>query len=288
MNLGYIGIGIMGQPMAHNLLKDGHKLFVYNRTADKCKSLADAGATVADSPADVARRVDVVFINVTDTPDVEKVIFAPDGICQTASSELIVIDNSTISPAATVQFAQQLKKEKGTEYLDAPVSGGDVGATNGTLAIMVGGEKHVFEKCLPLLNVLGSKIVHVGPVGAGQICKACNQLFCALHMLACCEGISIAKNAGIDPAIMVDVVSAGAGSSWALTNLAPKILADDYNPGFKIDLLAKDLRLLMELAQQSHTPLPAAALAQQFFTAAQSARLGQEGTQALYQIIKNL
>ena len=153
---------------------------------------------------------------------------------------------------------------------------------------MVGGEKAVFEKCLPLFEALGSKIVNVGPVGLGQVCKACNQLFCALHMLACSEGIAIAKKAGLDPAVMVEVVSSGAGGSWALANLGPKILKGEFEPAFMIDLLAKDLRLLMELAQQSQTALPGAALAQQFFTAAQAADLGRCGTQALAKIIQNL
>ena len=288
MNIGYIGLGIMGRPMAHNLLKAGHRLYVYNRTLDKCAPLAQAGAHVAPNAADVARNAEVVFINVPDTPDVEQVIFAPGGLGEAARRELTVIDNSTISPAATREFARRLKEQTGADYLDAPVSGGDVGAQKGSLAIMVGGDKQVFEKCLPLLKVLGSKIVHVGPTGAGQTCKACNQLFCALHMLACSEGLALAQKTGLDPKTMVEVVSAGAGASWALTNLAPKIIKGDFAPAFMIDLLVKDLRLVMELAQQSKTPLPGTALAQQFFTAAQAHGLGRQGTQALARIMQNL
>ena len=287
MNIGYIGIGIMGQPMAGNLLKAGHSLYIYNRTASKCESLASQGAMVCQNPAEIASKVEVVFINVPDTPDVEQVIFGPGGINETAREGLIVIDNSTISPKATREFARQLEK-KGVDYIDAPVSGGDIGAQQGTLAIMAGGKASVFEKCLELFEVLGSKIAHVGPIGSGQTCKACNQLFCALHMLACSEGIALARNAGLDPAIMVDVVSSGAGGSWALSNLGPKIVQDDMRPGFMIDLLVKDLRLAGELAQQALVGIPGAALAQQLFVAAQADGLGKLGTQALSKIIEKL
>ena len=287
MKIGYIGLGIMGKPMALNLLKAGHDLWVFNRTASRGEPLAQAGATVAESPAAVAREVEAVFINVTDTPDVESVIFGPNGIVKSAQAGLTVIDNSTISPAATRDFAQRLG-EKDVHYLDAPVSGGDIGAQKGTLAIMVGGEKEIFQRYESLFEALGSKIVHVGPVGAGQTCKACNQLFCALHMLACSEGIALARNAGLDPAIMVDVVSSGAGGSWALSNLGPKIVDDDMRPGFMIDLLVKDLRLAGELAQQAQVGIPGAALAQQLFVAAQADGLGKLGTQALSKIIQKL
>ncbi|MBL7187493.1 MAG: NAD(P)-dependent oxidoreductase [Phycisphaerae bacterium] len=284
MKIGYIGIGIMGLPMAGNLLKAGHSLYIHNRTLSKCDSLAAQGATVCASPAEVAENAEVVFINVPDTPDVEQVIFGSNGISQSARAGLTVIDNSTISPSTTRQFAERLQ-DKGVEYLDAPVSGGDVGAQKGTLAIMVGGDEHVFQKCLPLLEILGSKIVRVGPVGMGQTTKACNQLFCALHMLACCEGISLARKAGLDPAVMVNVVSSGAGGSWALANLGPKIVADDLDPGFMIDLLCKDLRLVMELAQEAELSLSGINLAQGLFNKAQAEGLGRLGTQALCRVV---
>jgi len=287
MNIGYIGLGIMGSPMAHNLLKAGYPLFVYNRTPDKCEPLAREGAVVCDSPAEVTDRVEVVFINVTDTTAVEQIVFGERGIHETAAPGLIVIDNSTISPRATCQFAHRLR-EKQVGYLDAPVSGGDIGAQQGALAIMVGGEKSLFEKCRPLFDILGDNIVHVGPVGMGQTCKACNQLFCALHMLACCEGIALAKKTGLDPETMVNVVSSGAGGSWALTHLGPKIIHDDLAPGFMIDLLAKDLNFTLELARDERLPLPGAALAQQLFHAAQAAGLGQKGTQALTRVLESL
>lgn len=284
MKIGYIGIGIMGLPMAGNLLKAGHSLHLHNRTSSKCDALAARGATVCASPAEVAENAKVVFINVPDTPDVEQVIFGSNGISQSARAGLTVIDNSTISPSATRKFAERLK-DKDVEYLDAPVSGGDVGARKGTLAIMVGGDEQVFKKCLPLLEILGSKIVRVGPVGMGQTTKACNQLFCALHMLACCEGIALAKKAGLNPAVMVDVVSSGAAGSWALANLGPKIVADDLDPGFMIDLLCKDLRLVMELAQEAKLSLSGIDLAQGLFNKAQAEGLGRLGTQALCRVV---
>ena len=287
MKIGYIGLGIMGQPMALNLLKAGHSLWVFNRTASKAESLSQAGAVVAQSPAAVAREVEVVFINVPDTPDVESVIFGQNGIAESAQAGLTVIDNSTISPRATREFAERLR-DKGVHYLDAPVSGGDVGAQKGTLAIMVGGDEAIFQRYVSLFEALGSKIVHVGSVGAGQTCKACNQLFCALHMLACSEGIALARNAGLDPAVMVDVVSSGAGGSWALSNLGPKIVENDMKPGFMIDLLVKDLRLVAELAQEAQAGITGAALAQQLFVAAQANGLGKLGTQALSKIVDKL
>ena len=284
MKIGYIGIGVMGRPMAGNLLKAGHSLYIHNRTAAKCDSLAARGATVCASPAEVARNAEVIFINVPDTPDVEQVIFGADGISQSARAGLIVVDNSTISPSATRQFAEHLK-EKGVEYLDAPVSGGRTGAQKGTLAIMVGGDEQVFQKCLALFEILGSKIVRVGPVGMGQTTKACNQLFFAMHMVACCEGISLAKKAGLDPADMVDAVSSGAGGSYALANLGPKIIADDLKPTFTIDLLCKDLRLATELAQEVGLSLSGIELAQELFRKAQDEGLGQLGPQALYRMV---
>ena len=287
MNVGYIGTGIMGRAMAGRLLAAGHSLSVYNRTPAKAQGLVDGGATLCTDAADVASRSEVVFINVPDTPDVEKVLFGPGGIIDGAETGLVVIDNSTISPSATRAFARRLK-DMDVDFLDAPVSGGDVGAQQGTLAIMVGGDRAVFDRCLPLLEVLGSKVALVGPAGTGQTCKAINQLFCALHMLACCEGIALARGAGLDPSVMVDMISTGAGGSWALRNLGPKIIAGDTAPGFMIDLLCKDLRYTMELAHEGRQPLIGTSLVQQLFAEAQGMGLGREGTQALCRVIDSL
>jgi 3-hydroxyisobutyrate dehydrogenase len=275
----------MGLPMARNLLEAGHSLYMHNRTPNKCDTLAEEGATVCGSGAQVVENTEVIFINVPDTGDVEKVLFGSNGIYEAAHAGLIVIDNSTISPRATREFAKRLE-EKQVQYLDAPVSGGDVGAQNAALAIMVGGDEQVFQKYLPLFEILGSKVVHVGPVGMGQTTKACNQLCFALHMLACCEGIVLAKKAGLDPATMVNVVSAGASGSWALSNLAPKIVAEDMDPGFMIDLLCKDLRLVTELAQEAGLSLTGIGLAQQLFNQSQAEGFGRLGTQALWRVIE--
>ena len=287
MKTGYIGMGIMGKPMAGHLLSAGNTLTIYNRSPGKGDDLARQGAGVAGSPAEAAKDSDVVFINVSDTPDVESVLFGPGGVIEGVHEDLVVIDNSTISPDATKTFAQKLS-DKGCDMLDAPVSGGDIGAQKGTLSVMVGGEKATFEQCLPLLETFGSKIAHVGPIGSGQICKACNQLFCALHMLACSEGIALARRAGIDPAIMVDVVSSGAGGSWALSQLGPRIVAGDFEPGFMLDLICKDLRVVMEMGHTLKAPLAGAALATQLFQAAQAQGLGDRGTQALSIVVEKL
>lgn len=287
MKIGYIGIGIMGGAMAGRLLDAGHTLFIHNRTPAKCQTLAQRGAKACSSPADVACQVEVVFISVPDTPDVASVLFDPDGIIDGAEPGLIVVDTSTISPSATRQFATRLKDLE-IDLLDAPVSGGDTGARDGTLSIMVGGDIIAYQKVLPLLKVLGSNVRLVGPSGAGQTCKAINQLFCGLHMLACCEGLALAKKAGLSPSTVIDMISSGAGGSWALKNLGPKIVSGDLAPGFRIDLLCKDLRYTMELAQHTGQPLVGGSLIQQLFAEAQQMGLGRSGTQALYKVIEAL
>ena len=282
--LGFIGIGIMGLPMATNLIHGGHTLFVHNRTLSKCDPLKKLGATICQTPGDVAANAKIIFLNVTDTPDVESILFGKDGIFETATPGTIVIDHSTISPNATQQFAKRLA-EKEIAFLDAPVSGGDIGAQKGTLAIMVGGAADTFNTIKPIFEIIGSNIVHMGPVGMGQTTKAVNQLFCALHMLACSEGILIAKNAGLDPKKMVDIVKKGAAGSWALTNLGAKITEKDYAPGFMIDLLCKDLGYVHELATQYNSPISGTKLATDYFKKAQKMGLGKQGTQGMIEAL---
>jgi 3-hydroxyisobutyrate dehydrogenase len=285
MEIGYIGMGIMGRPMAENLLKAGYAMSVFNRTGAKCEPLRKMGASVCDNAAQLAGQSDVVFMNVTDTSDVDELLFGTQGVARGARPGLIVVDNSTISPSATQDYAGRLAS-LGVAYLDAPVSGGDVGAQKGTLSIMVGGDRAAFDRCLPLFEVLGSKVTHMGPVGMGQTCKACNQLFCALHMLACCEGIALADKAGLDPAVMVDVVSSGAGGSWALANLGPKIVAGDMAPGFMIDLLCKDLNYTAQLGDEHGVPLKGMAMAKALFDRAQTQGFGRLGTQGLWKLFE--
>ncbi len=288
--VGYIGLGIMGLPMAKNLLDAGFELTVWNRTESKAKPLLDAGAKWAQTPAALAAKVTTVCINVTDTPDVEQVIFGKQGIVEGNPGDtagLTVIDHSTISPEATRQFARRLA-EYDIDMLDAPVSGGDTGAKAGTLSIMVGGKKQVFQRARPIFDVVGKSITHVGDHGAGQACKACNQILCGLNLLATCEAMALAKSEGLDLEKMIEVTSAGAGGSWQLANLGPKIAADDMAPGFMIDLINKDLRIVRNAATGGRLPLLGANLAADLFVAAGADGHGRSGTQALSKVIERL
>jgi 3-hydroxyisobutyrate dehydrogenase len=286
-HIGFIGLGIMGKPMARNLLKAGYPLTVWNRSQPSIDELARDGASPGSSPEDVARQSDVVITMVTDSPDVEKVAIGPRGIIEGARPGLVHIDMSTISPAVTRRIAARLA-EKGIEMLDAPVSGGDTGAQAGTLSIMVGGKDEVFERCRPIFEVLGRTIVYCGPSGAGQTVKLCNQIVVALNNLAMCEALLFATKAGVDTRRMLEAVGAGAASSWALLNLAPRILARDFRPGFKVAHQQKDLRLALETAEQQAIPLPGTSLVHQLFAAVEAEGLGAEGTQALVKALEKL
>lgn len=279
--VGFVGLGIMGGPMAGHLLAAGYRLFVHTRTRARAEPLLAAGARWCDSPADVARAARVVCTNVPDTNDVADVLFGSGGVASALESGAIVLDFSTISPSATREFAARLAAS-GATLLDAPVTGGDVGARNATLTIMVGGEAAAFAAVEPLLQRLGKKIVHVGPVGSGQALKACNQILCALNMVGVCEALSLARAAGLDPRLVIDVLGGGAGGSWALANLGPKIVAGELQPAFMVKLIQKDLRIVQEAAQSGKLPLPGTALAQQLFRAVEALPGGGElGTQAM-------
>lgn len=278
--VGFVGLGIMGAPMAANLLKAGFSLTVWNRTPSRMEPLLARGASAADSPAAVAAASDVTLTCVTNSPDVEVVALGPGGIAEGAAPGHTYIDCSTISPETARNVAGALH-ERGIAMLDAPVSGGDVGARAGTLAIMVGGEAAVFDACLPVLQAMGKTIVHVGPSGAGQAVKLCNQVAGGLNLLAMAEAIALARAAGVDPARMLEVVSAGAAGSWMLSNLAPRAVSGDFAPGFMVDLMQKDLRLVLDEAARSHTPLPGSALVNQLFQVLQAQGRGADGTQAI-------
>lgn len=279
--IGFIGLGIMGAPLADHLCRAGRPLFVHSRTRSRADAVLAAGATWCATPADVGRACDVLITIVTDTPDVEAVLFGPDGAAAALRPGAVAIDMSTISPDATRGFAARLA-ERGVAFLDAPVTGGDVGARNATLTIMVGGPRDAFERIRPILALLGKKIVHVGPSGSGQMMKACNQILCAVNMIGLCEALTLARGAGLDPAQMIDVLSTGAGGSWALAHLGPKIVADDLKPAFMIKLLQKDLRIVQEATRHLTTPLPGTALAQQLLRAVEATPGGGDlGTQAM-------
>lgn len=285
--VGFVGTGIMGAPMARNLLRAGFTVTVWNRTASKAELLAQDGAILADSPADVAAASEVTFSCVSDSPDVEAVALGPGSILHGAAPGSVYIDCSTISPEVARRVATAMSA-RGVAMLDAPVSGGDVGARNGTLAVMVGGDPAVFDRCLPVLRAIGGTIVHVGPSGSGQVVKLCNQIAGALNLLAMAEAVTFSRQAGVDPGKMLEVVGAGAAGSWMLTNLGPRAVSGDFAPGFMVDLMQKDLRLVLETAEQTATPLPGAALVQQVFRILQAEGRGADGTQAIVDAVARL
>ncbi|HNW59048.1 MAG TPA: NAD(P)-dependent oxidoreductase [bacterium] len=287
MKIGFIGLGIMGEPMALNLLKAGFPLTVFNRTARRMDKLLAAGAAGAYSPREVAAKSDVVITIVTDSPDVEEVVLGENGILSGLHTGSVVIDMSTISPAVTRKLAAEIER-KGGEMLDAPVSGGDIGAIAGTLAIMVGGKKEVFQGCLPVLEAMGKSVTWIGGHGMGQTVKLCNQILGAVTNLAVCEAVEFARKAGVDPLVMIEAVKGGAAGSWQLANLGPKMVAGNFAPGFMIDLQQKDLRLALEAAREMQLPAPALALVQQLFTGCQAHGEGREGTQALVKSLRRL
>lgn len=286
-SIGFIGLGIMGQPMCLNLLKAGFTVTAWNRSPDKLDPVTNAGATSADSPKAVAEQADIIITIVSDTPDVEEVILGENGVIHGARPGSAVIDMSTISPAATRVMSEQLKT-KTVDMLDAPVSGGDTGAKAGTLAIMVGGDAAVFERCRPVFEAMGKTITHVGGNGMGQTVKLCNQVLVSVTNMAVCEAVTLAKSAGLDPHIMIEATKNGAAGSWQLSNLGPKMAERDFAPGFMIDLQQKDLRLALETARNQKLATPALALVHQLFVGNQSCGEGQEGTQALVKSIERL
>lgn len=281
--IGFIGLGIMGAPMAENLLKAGYSVVVHNRTRSKEQPLAAKGADVASSPAEVASRSDVLITIVPDTPDVERVLLGSSGVLEQARPGLLVVDMSTISPERTREMARRLE-ENGAEMLDAPVTGGDVGAREGTLTIMAGGSKHAFQRALPILQAMGKRVHHVGPNGAGQALKLCNQILCAVNMVGLCEAISLASRSGLDLEQFIEVLGSGAGGSWALSNLGPKIVKRELGPAFMVRLMQKDLSLAQEQARQVGVPVSGTALAQQLFRGLESSGEGELGTQAMIQV----
>ena len=282
--VGYVGLGIMGRPMAGHLLSAGYPMTVFNRTRAKTDSLAAAGARVADSPRAVAEASDIIFTNVTDSPDLEAVVLGetdePQGVIDGARPGSNVVDNSTVAPATAKKVAAILQA-KGVHFLDAPVTGGEKGAVEATLAIMVGGEESVFQRVLLLLQKLGKTVLHVGPHGAGQMTKAINQILGAVHLCAMAEALALAKAAGLDLEKTRQIVASGAAGSWMLTNLAPRAIAGDFRPGFKAVLQNKDLRIAMEAATQLDLDLPLTQLAKRQFKQLVDIGCGDEGTQAI-------
>lgn len=252
--IGFIGLGIMGRPMAHNLLKAGYPLTVFNRSQPAMTDLAELGAQLANSPAELAQQVDVVISCVSDSPDVEAIVLGKNGIAETVQAGMLYIDMSTIA-ASVARNVYDVLQAKGVSAIDAPVSGGDIGAQQGTLSIMVGGDQAAFERALPILQVMGQNIVHIGGAGAGQIAKACNQIVVALTIQAVAEALTLAKKADVDPAKVRDALLGGFAQSRVLDVHGAKMLDGNFNPGFKLDLFRKDLNLVLQTGRELGVPL---------------------------------
>ena len=280
MKIGWIGTGVMGASMAGHLLEAGHSLTIFNRTKKKGKTLLDGGAVWADTPAAVASRSEVVFTIVGYPSDVEETYLGAQGIFSSAGSGTIAVDMTTSSPALARQLAEEGAK-KGIGVLDAPVSGGDVGAQNAALSIMVGGEKSVFDKVRPLFEKMGKTIVLQGPPGSGQHTKMVNQILIAGIMVSLCEGLLYARGAGLNPEVVLESVGSGAASSWSLNNLLPRILRGDLEPGFFVEHYLKDMRIASAEAENMQLALPGLALTKQLYQAVLACGGAGKGTQAL-------
>jgi len=287
VKVGYIGLGIMGKPMAKNILKAGFPMVVYNRSQAAVDELVEEGAQRASNPKEVAESVDVIFTNLPDSPDVEKVIFGEQGILQGTHSGLIFVDNSTIKPLVARKIAAAFE-EKGVLSLDAPVSGGDIGAINGTLAIMVGGPEEALQKVMPIFNAIGKTITHVGDSGAGQIAKAANQIMVAAQMVAMGELLIFSQKAGADPQKVIQAIQNGAAQCWTLDNKPPRLFAGNRNPGFKAGLQAKDLNIVMESSHEFGVPLPMTAVNFQLYQAMLQNNMAELDNSAVIAIIEKL
>ena len=287
LKVGYIGLGIMGKAMARNILRADFPVVVHNRSREAVNELVAEGAVEAFSPKEVAEQVDVIFTNLPDSPDVEQVALDDQGILHGAIEGMIFVDNSTIKPATARKIADRLG-QKGVLCLDAPVSGGDIGAQQGTLAIMVGGPTEAFEKVMPIFEVIGKKITHVGDSGAGQIAKACNQVMVAAQMVAMGELLILAKKAGADPEKVVAAIQGGAAQCWALDVKPERLFAGNRKPGFKAYMQAKDLGIVMDTAREYGIPLPGAAVHTQLFEAMLQMGLRELDNSAVVGVIEAL
>jgi 3-hydroxyisobutyrate dehydrogenase len=286
-SVGFIGLGIMGLPMAGHILKAGYPLTVYNRTRSKTRSLEADGAAVAASPREVAANSRMIITMVSDSPDVQEVVAGPEGVLDGIRPGSVVIDMSTISPQVERDLDRQLRA-KGCALVDAPVSGGDVGAQNATLAIMAGGAREAFDRAVPIFETMGKTITYCGPVGSGQLTKLCNQILVAVTLMGVSEALVFAGKNGLDQRVMIEAVKGGAAGSWQLSNLAPRVVNRDFAPGFMVDLIQKDLRLVMESAAAAQAALPATSLVNQLFRTSQARGEGLEGTQALVKVLEQL
>jgi 2-hydroxy-3-oxopropionate reductase len=289
MQTGLIGLGIMGAPMARNLLKAGFALTVATRTPGKAARFAaeNAGATAVETPAEVAAASEVIVVMVTDSPDVVAVARGEGGIFATAKPGAIILDMSTISPEVTRELAAEAHA-KGLFWLDGPVSGGEKGAIEGTLTIMLGGDEGALARARPVLEAMGKRITHFGPAGNGQYAKLCNQILVAGNLLAACEALTFGAKAGLDLPTLHQALTGGAANSWAFEVLGKKMIDRDFKPAFMVKLQQKDLRLVLSAAGANHVALPAAGLAHQMLAAVEAEGRGDDGTQSLIRIFERL
>jgi 3-hydroxyisobutyrate dehydrogenase len=287
MDVGFIGLGIMGSGMARNLIDGGFDVVVWNRTAARMAPFVEAGATAGTSPADVARRCEIVMLCVSDSPDVREVVAGAGGMIEGLHAGSLVVDHSTISPSVTVELAGKVET-KGAHWLDAPVSGGSEGAARGTLAVMVGGDARQLERARSAIDAYASTVSHVGPTGAGQMAKLVNQILVVVTGLAVSEALVFAQGADLELRSVLAAVEGGAAGSWMLSNRGPQMIERDWRPGFTIDLQQKDLRLVLEAADEMGVSLPATALVFQMYRALQHRGFGTEGNHALVKALEAL
>ncbi len=286
MNVGFIGLGIMGKPMVANLIKGGHTLYLSSRSGVP-QELAAAGGKACASAKEVAQKSEIIITMVPDTPDVEKVLFGKDGVAEGLSAGKIVVDMSSISPIETKAFAERISKS-GADYVDAPVSGGEVGARNAALTIMVGGSEAAFAKVKPLLELMGKNITLVGEVGAGQICKVCNQIIVALNIEAVGEALLLASKAGVDPGKVRQALMGGFAASRVLEVHGERMVKRTFDPGFRIELHQKDLNLALSSARALKMSLPNTATAQELFSACQAQGGGKWDHSAMVKALEAL
>lgn len=287
LKVGYIGLGLMGKSIARNILKAGFPVVAHNRSRAAVDELVAEGATAASSPSEVASQADVVFTNLPDSPDVEQVVLGENGIIDGARAGLIYVDNSTIKPASARMIAETLK-EKNVFALDAPVSGGDIGARNATLTIMVGGDASALERVMPVLLAMGKTVTHVGAAGAGQVAKAANQIMVAAQMVAMGELLVFAKKAGVDPRKVVDAIKGGAAQCWTLDVKPPRLFDGNRNPGFKSRMQLKDLKIILETAKEYDIPISSTIENTKLFQQMIDAGMGELDNSAVVGVIEKL
>ena len=285
--IGWIGTGIMGGPMAKHLVNAGYKLNVYNRTKEKANELLGLGCTWYDTPAEIAANSDVIVTIIGFPIDVEECYFGEQGIFQKLKPGAILIDMTTTKPSLAIKISDEAAKV-GAEFIDAPVSGGQVGAVGGTLSIMIGGKKEVVDSAMPLFQAFGKNMVYQGKAGAGQHTKMCNQITIAGTMIGVCEGLIYGAKAGLDLNTMLESITKGAAGCWTLDVLAPKVVKGDFAPGFSVDNFIKDLTIVLEEAEAMKLSLPGVALVKQLYISLKAMGKGTSGTQALYQVLEKL